>query len=265
MSTLAGAETLRAHAFLLGERLDPRAASLGTVLTRAPWTVRLPEGGIVVLYRYGAAVLIDVAPAQERGLVERLAPTVLRPFDEPAGDDVVLRVSAAEAEGVAADGAVVLPDAELERLRVVAEALARSALLAHYERTLADAVDRIEPLAERLRREGRAGMGGRRLLGQLGEVLAIETRMVGRAEVTEKPELVWERPDLDRLYDRLAEEFELAERDRALTRKLELLTRTSETLLEVLRHRSSLRVEWAIVALIVVEIVILIYDLFVRG
>ena len=83
--------------------------------------------------------------------------------------------------------------------------------------------------------------------------------MVGRVEVSEKPELVWEHPELERLYLRLAEEYELRERDRALDRKLDVVTRTVETLLSLLQGRSALRVEWYIVALIIAELILSLY------
>ena len=88
--------------------------------------------------------------------------------------------------------------------------------------------------------------------------------MVGRVEVSEKPERVWNRRDLYQVYARMAEEYELGERDRAVSRKLELLGRAAGTFLDVLGNRRSLHVEWYIVALIVVEIVLLIYDLSTR-
>jgi uncharacterized Rmd1/YagE family protein len=85
--------------------------------------------------------------------------------------------------------------------------------------------------------------------------------MVGRVEVTEKPEITWDRPVLDRLYDRLVTEYELRERDVTLTRKLEIVSRIAETYLELLQNRRSLRVEWYIVLLILVEILIYLYEL----
>jgi uncharacterized Rmd1/YagE family protein len=84
---------------------------------------------------------------------------------------------------------------------------------------------------------------------------------VGRVEVGEKPEITWDDPDLDRLYEHLAAEYELRERDRALTRKLELASHTVETYLNLLQNRQNLRVEWYIVILIVVEIAIVLYQM----
>ncbi|OQB07769.1 MAG: hypothetical protein BWY17_05203 [Deltaproteobacteria bacterium ADurb.Bin207] len=85
--------------------------------------------------------------------------------------------------------------------------------------------------------------------------------MVGRVRVEESPELLWEFPHLERLYRRLFEEYELRERHSALERKLALISRTAETLLGLLHHRSSMRVEWYIVILIVAEILIMVGEI----
>jgi len=75
---------------------------------------------------------------------------------------------------------------------------------------------------------------------------------------------LWVKPELERIYLRLEDEYELRERHVALERKLEVISDTAETLLELLRTRSSLRVEWYIVILILVEIIITLYDMFIR-
>jgi uncharacterized Rmd1/YagE family protein len=64
---------------------------------------------------------------------------------------------------------------------------------------------------------------------------------------------------------RLAEEFEIRERHRVLDRKLELVSRTAHTVLRLLQHRHTLRVEWYIVILILLEIMLTLYEMFVRG
>ena len=61
---------------------------------------------------------------------------------------------------------------------------------------------------------------------------------------------------------RLEDEFELGERHKALERKLELVSRTAETLLDLLQNKRTLRVEWYIVILIVVEILLTFYELW---
>ena len=89
--------------------------------------------------------------------------------------------------------------------------------------------------------------------------------MVGRVEVSEKPELLWEYPELEKLYVRLEDEFEIRERHLALERKLGIISRTAETLLDLLNNRRSLRVEWYIVLLIVAEILLTLYEMFFQA
>lgn len=80
-------------------------------------------------------------------------------------------------------------------------------------------------------------------------------------EIVDKPELLWESPTLENFYLRLEEEYEIRERHKALERKLELISRTAETVLQFMDHRTSLRVEWYVVILIVVEILLSLYEI----
>jgi uncharacterized Rmd1/YagE family protein len=88
--------------------------------------------------------------------------------------------------------------------------------------------------------------------------------MVGRVEVQEKPDLLWDRPELQRLYARLADEYELDDRARALARKLKVIEETAGTLADYTEARRMLRLEIAIVALIAFEIALSLYDIL-RG
>lgn len=98
----------------------------------------------------------------------------------------------------------------------------------------------------------------------IGRTLLVHHKMVGRVEVDEKPELLWERPELERLYLRLEDEYELKERHVALERKMELIFRTVETLLDIQHSNRSLRLEWYVIILIVVEILLTLYEMFVK-
>ncbi len=255
---------LRARAWFLGERIDVRALREVARLHELPLAVRVEGDGLAVLFRYGAAVLFGVDPLRQAAFLERLRPFVSGPFAEPETEDVEIVVDPQAPEGIDTEGRIRLRERSLERLLLIADVLAKSVVLAYHEERVAAAFDRIEPLAERLRRGGRIGSEARALLRQIGAVLLVEHTMVGRAEVGEKPELLWERPELERLYLRLAEEYELRERHRALERKLALISRTVETVLGVLQAQRSLRVEWYIVALIAVEIALTLYEMFGR-
>ena len=77
--------------------------------------------------------------------------------------------------------------------------------------------------------------------------------------------MLWDRPDLERLYARLEDEYELKERAAALHRKLDVLGDTAQVLTDIIDTERSLRLELIIVLLIVFEIVITFYQMFTGG
>jgi uncharacterized Rmd1/YagE family protein len=221
----------------------------------------VPGGGIAVLFRYGVAVLFGVAPEAEHRLRARLAPLVENPYRSIEEETLALRVEPAHPEGLA-DGALIVHSSGIARLQLVADVLSKSTLLAHYEARLGTEFDRIEPFALQLERHGRNPGSTRELMKRIGGLLRIEQRMVGRAETGEKPELLWEHPNLERLYALLEAEFEVRERLAVMERKLDLAGRTARTLVDLINARHSLRVEWYIVALIVFEILLTLYGMW---
>ena len=251
------------RALLIAERLDTRALEREAVLgSSPPLAIRLAAGGVAVAFRYGAVVLFDCAPREVQRLLASLDPLLTDKFPVVEQDELELLIDPGAGQLMDAAGNIVLHERSTERMQLVADVLAKNLILSHYEARLTAIFDRIEPLAATLREKGRAGVPGKELLQHIGTVLVIEQKMVGRAETSEKPELVWDHPELDRLYMRLAEEYELRERGRAIDRKLEIVSRTVETLLSLEQTRSSLRVEWYIAVLIVAELIIAAYSLF---
>jgi uncharacterized Rmd1/YagE family protein len=260
MPLFEGEKQIRVRALFIGQRINVRAlerAARGTV----PLVIPIGDDCYAAVFRWGAVVLFEPPSRREEPLLDWLDPFVSDPIEEPETEEVDVRVDPDGEEGVDREGVLQLRDASLVRLKVVADVLAKSVALAHYEEEIADVFDQIEPLAAALRLNRRSGSQGRRLLAQIGDVLLIQHKMVGRVEVAEKPEMLWERPDLERLHALLQDEYEVRERDVALERKLALISRTAETSLEVLQNRRALRVEWYIVILILVEILLMLYDM----
>ncbi|MDH5446858.1 MAG: RMD1 family protein [Gammaproteobacteria bacterium] len=251
----SGQHQLTVRALFLGQRLELRHFKNTQPLSISPLTITAGANGCAMLYRYGAVVMMGLNSVEEMSLLAELEDLVVDPFTEVEDESINLILSKDDKEGIDAS-TIYLHDFELSRVQLVAYILAKSVVLAHYEKVIADSFDQIEPLASSLKERGRGQQGSRHLVKYIGDILYIQGKMVGRVEVTEKPELLWERPELERLYLRLEDEFELHERHVALERKLELISRTAVTLLDLLQTNRSLRVEWYIVILIVIDILI---------
>jgi hypothetical protein len=92
------------------------------------------------------------------------------------------------------------------------------------------------------------------MLKLLGNALLVQHRVSGPVALAEKPDVLWDRPDLERLFARLEDEYELKERADALNRKLAVIADTAKTLADIIDARRSLRLELIVVVLIAFEI-----------
>ena len=229
-----------------------------------PLLISAGDHGYAVLFRYGAVVLFNLAPAEQLSFLNHVKHLIRDPFDAPDTEIVDINIDSTKEERVE-NNIISIKDTRPERLQVVADILAKSVVLDHYEKRVGDVFDRIEPLADSLQQKGRTAFKDVELLRHIGGTLLIQHTTVGRVEIEEKPEVLWEQPELERLYVRLEDEYELRERHVALERKLDLISRTAETLLELMQHKRSLRVEWYIVILIIVEILLSLYAIFTHA
>jgi len=259
----------QARAMLVGTAIDVTALGSTDRTGSAPLVVELigsslgaaiagqrPTGdGVAVLFRYGAIVFFDASPAAITEYIRQLGPHLRQPFPpgEQETEALDIRIDPAAKETIEGS-TLVLADASLEKLQLVADVLAKSVSLAHHERAIESQFERIEPFATNLDHWGRGCRAAQELLQHLGGALLAEHRVVGGARVDDSPELLWDHPELERLWARLRDDFEIRERSAVLHGKLALIAKTAGTALELLQNRRALRVEWAIVGLIVFEI-----------
>ncbi len=260
MTLFQDASSVRARALLLGERIDVRALEQAQRLASSPLVVQAGARGVAVVFRWGAVVLFHVAPLEEVSLLEQLRRLTEDPFPKPEQEEAEVKVATDKPEGVETS-VIQVAAFTIERLQVVAEILGRSVALARSEAQVKESVAVIESWARGLEKTGTGGALERQLKRHLGATLLIQHAMAGRVEMGDKPDLLWERPDLERLYARLEDEYELKERDKILERKLALITSTAETLLNIVASKHSNRLEWYIILLILFEIVLTVFTM----
>jgi uncharacterized Rmd1/YagE family protein len=254
--------TLRAHAVLLGERLSRSVVEADGAVTPAPLSFRVGDRGLVVLFRYGAAVLFGLDRAAEAETLKGLATRVVGPEEVVEDETAQIIVRPDEEEQITSNGAIQLRTVTTEHLLVIADTLAKSVALARDERQVVAVFEAIEPFAAGLAWRGRSPGGRRAILRMIGRALLVQHRVSGRVAVREKPDILWDRPDLERLYGRLEDEYELIARAETLDRKLDFISTAASALVELKDADRSLRLELIIVVLIVAELAVAFVQLF---
>ena len=250
-----------AHALHVGDRINTIGFE-AEALSAIPLAIRAGTSGVAVLFRYGVAVLIGLAPEEESRFLETLKPRIDGGLARREEEAAVLAFAGETEDQVLSGGPIQLRDMSPARLLVVADVLAKSVVLAHDEREVAKVFEIIEPFARELADHGRTRRDRKGIMRLIGSALLVQHRVSGRVAIGEKPDALWDRPDLERLYARLEDEYELKERLDALNRKLAVVAETANTLADIIDTRRTLRLELIIVALIAFEVIITLYQLY---
>jgi len=250
----------RIRALLLSDRIDTANLEHNGVVSTAPLTFKYGTGGFVTLFRYGVVVLMGLTAAEEEQILRSVRLRLVRPVAPSEEESALIEIVPDKEDQILPGGPITLKSMTPEHLIVIADALSKSVVLARDEREVASVFDLVEPFARQLADHGRVVAGRSAILKIIGNALIVQHRVSGRVAVTEKPDVVWDRPDLDRLYARLEDEYELLERTETLTRKLSVIADTAEVLTDIIDTRRSLRLEIIIVALIAIELLVAGYQ-----
>ena len=248
------------HALHLGDRINTVGYD-GEILSAVPLAVRNGQNGVAVLFRYGVAVLIGFTAEEEAAFLQKIATRIVGRLGVAEEENAFVEIAAGAEDQISAGGPIALGDMSLPRMLIVADALAKSVALASDERDVTKVFGVIEPFAVELAAHGRTRRNRIEILKLVGNALLVQHRVSGRVAVAEKPDALWDRPDLERLYARLEDEYELKERVETLDRKLAVIADTAETLADIIDTRRSLRLEVIVVLLIAIEIATSFYQI----
>jgi required for meiotic nuclear division protein 1 len=204
-------------------------------------------GGIVIEGRDGvdAAVASTIEQATETRLLSETRETYHLEIDP-------------DYSGVPRVGwdVVFLPEANDAMLGAVALLLGQSAALERYERAAERLVQDALAISTRLQRRGRALRTSRTELKKIGTITTERLELASYFYLIDQPEETWEDSKVAALYDALFKNLELRERYSAVLQKLSSVENTLGLIIGLWQGLTSHRLEWAIVWLIVAEIVL---------
>lgn len=258
-----GRSKIHVRSICIGGDIDTRSLRKTRSLSASPLTLEAGSGGCATVFRYGAIVFFNVKPIEETTFLSGLSALIQRPAATPMVEEVELTLSSDGHES-AEENTLFVPDFSLPTLQVVAEVLARSVVLERFEGSVGNTFDTLQPMAAGLGSGRITRINYRSLLKRLGDVLLDQQEMVGRIAITDKPDVLWDHPELERLYARLNDEFEISDRYEVVEAKLNLIGRTVQTSIDLVQSRRSLRLEWYVVILFIAEIGLTLYEMFIH-
>jgi len=250
---------IEVHARLMGSRIDTRE-----VAGNKPAIGLAGAAGLTFVFRDGVSVTFGSNHAAITAFDAALLAHVVDPVELRETEATAIAIDPAGGDSIGADNRLHLVDASAERFQLVAIVLARSVMLSRDEILVTETFDRISPLVTGLRENGRTDLTIKQAMKLVGDALAARHRIMGTAQANDRPDMLWDHPQLDRLYARLEDEYELDERAEVLERKFVALGDVTEVMLDIVREKRAYRLELAIIALFALEIALTVFTMAIR-
>lgn len=263
LNHLRDLQTFPVRSYLVAENIDIQVYGFKSRNHAIPQFISLSETALAAVFRYGAVVMMNAPSDVEAAFLDSLSTALVNPYTDIETEILNVSVKPGVPESIRQDDLNIL-SITAASLEIIADMMAKTVKLDKHELLIADRFSKSKPIAS-LIAQGNIKHHDKALLNHMGMNLLTEHELVARVQLTERPAVLWENSNLDQLYNVLLEEFEITERKAILEQKMEVISRTAQTYLDVTRHQHGSRLEWYIIFLIGVEIALEVYGIMAPG
>jgi len=251
-------------ALYLGDRIDLKKVQEDLkkypyVARDHPIILKFAPGQYVVLTKFGVVVFWNVPKKLREEFIKEISPFVENFSKNYPFSDTLKVFVGKEIENVKF-GKVYLTKLDKEKVQIISFVLGQSVALEKYEAEIEERTSEMERIIKVLKTGIWRGLKEKNLLAEIGEILAVKQRTISHLSLFDKPETTWERTEIERLYNKLSFEFELADRFDILNEKIKFLSDHHKILLDFLSTHRSYFLELIIMILILIEILIFLFE-----
>lgn len=244
-------------AYHLGRRIrleEAARAFVDRVVDKAKSDACLRLGdGFAYLFAFGSVVFIGVEKPQSEVFMQDLATYVEGPTERMT-DDFLIQVDPDGKEKVHFER-IVLQEVTQQKLRLLSLVLAQSTTLEHFEKLVEQLLDRAAAYTDAIAQGGKWRGTVKEMMAFLGMGLNTRRQIVSNLAILDSPDIVWDNPTLDVLFQEHKANFELTARYRTVEHKLRLIHESVEMLVEMSNTRQAHVLELVVIILIAVEVV----------
>jgi uncharacterized Rmd1/YagE family protein len=175
-------------------------------------------------------------------------------------DDYSLHIGETESIELT-DEYVVVPEVELFYPELISTVIAKSVALEKTEEQLGAILDRLESMIDRLEK-GNLRVSDKQLASTTAKIIRHEYNTIAYIMILDKPDITWANSTAGEFYDRMTEFFELNDRYEILKKKTEILYNMMDGFSTISHSIRGFFVEWIIVILIIVEVLLMLVEIF---
>jgi len=210
----------------------------------------------LIIYDFGSVVTLDFDEKETDELIKKLKKISSKLVETPIIEKYTITVDPDIKKAIVKFEGVVLKSFDQEKFEIISRVLAQSVGLEYHEILVDKELGEIGKINEYITRFGKLRTSHKNVIKMIGDTSSILQRSLLKMAVLDKPLLTWEYKEMESLFERLRNMFELGTRFNNLKFKIDYIdTRLSQSL-DILRSRTEQRLELIIILLIALEVII---------
>jgi len=225
-----------------------------------PLVLRLLDSQYAVLTKFGAVSFWNVGERLKKQFLAELKPCVKSIKEHYPYKEKTKIKTGVGVEKVTFD-VVYLTEFNLQKIKIISYVLSQSVALERYDEEVEGNLNELGAITENLKIKGKPLLQERELLKRVGKVFSVKQIAVAHLSLFDKPDEVWESPELELLYNRLHREYEIADRFDILDEKISFLSDNAKLLMDFIAQRRSAFLEIIIIILIAIGLIPYLIDL----
>jgi len=132
--------------------------------------------------------------------------------------------------------------------------VSQSVALDYYQEQTTKLMEETNLHTQMLEETGNLNISGINLKKYIGKTLLLKNRIAENMYIFDAPPETWEDENLNKIHTDLIRTFDLNERFRNIQESLNIVKDNYELFRDLLQYRTSFRLEWVIIILIMVEV-----------
>lgn len=219
--------------------------------------------GDVFVFPYGCTTFWGLEEEEEHQILSELRSYVTYPLNFPTHDQSTFHYGDQTAIEEEADEIVLESEDTLIKLSL-SHALSQSVKLEWFESSVSRTIEKTRHLPEELARKGKISLSRKKLSRKIGALFAERNSINLHNDILDTPEFFWRRPSYEPYYIMASEYMDIVTRLDILNRRLDVIHELYDILSGELNHRHSSRLEITIILLILIEVVVVLRNEFLK-
>jgi len=220
--------------------------------------VKIPDGKFVHLYQFGSIVFTNFTYHEAMDFVkyiEKITPKVICLNEKIDSEEYSFIVNTSINEMEALDDSLTVKEHKPHTLDIVANIMAKSVAMDRIELDVDRLLSECEDILAKMK-VGNFSTSSKKLFKLSAEILEFKYNTVSSIRLLDKPDLTWDKENLNHIYTELSEKFELIERYENLSTKHETLLDIINVFTSLTQDKHGVRLEWVVIILIAIEVIL---------